>query len=151
MEDFLPILIGIIWIAYTLYNKGQKKKNTRPRTSEPHPEERPVSILEQILMGEQINRPQPYADYLRMEEPVEAEFQLEEVAPQKLTPLPFLNEELRNYKEEGQSVSNSYSNLGKTIEEILRESEEDFEGNEFDLKKAVIYSEVLNAPYIDYK
>lgn len=151
MEDFLPILIGIIWVAYTLYSKGQKKKNVRPRTTEPNQEERPASILEQILMGEQIKPPQPYTDYFRMEEPAVEETQKKEVTPLKLTPRPFLSEELGSYKGEGQSVSKNYSKLGKTIEEILRENDEEIEEHEFDLKKAVIYSEVLNAPYIDYK
>lgn len=151
MEDFLPILIGIIWIAYTLYSKGQKKKNFKPTHSAPKQEERPPSILEQILMGEQIKQPQPYTDFFRMEEPPVEEIQPEPVTSQKITPSPFLSDELRSFKGEGQSVSNNYSNLGKTIEEILREHEEEFEENEFDLKRAVIYSEVLNAPYIDYK
>lgn len=151
MEDILPILIGIIWVAYTLYSKGKKKKNVRQQTTEPQKEERPRSILEQILMGEQIKPPQPYADFFRTEEPAHEEIMQEEVSSPKIIPRPFLSEELGSYKGEGQSVSNNYSNMGKTIEEILRESEEDFEENEFDLKRAVIYSEVLNAPYIDYK
>lgn len=148
MENLLPILIGIIWVAYTLYNKGKKKKVVRQPHDAEIPQKKPLSIFEQILLGEEIKLPQPYTDYSEPKEP-EPIAQSKKINIKK-SPSPFLNEELAGFVHEGQSVSKFFSH-DKTIEEILHERDEVFGEIDFDLRKAVIYSEVLNTPYIDYK
>jgi hypothetical protein len=149
MENLLPILIGIIWVAYTLYNKGKKKNVVRQPQTEMQ-ERKPLSIFEQILLGEEIKQPQPYADYSEPKEPEPIARPIKIKTNIKKSPSPFLNEELAGFVQEGQSVSEFFSH-DKTIEEILHESNEGFGERDFDLRKAIIYSEVLNTPYIDYK
>jgi len=146
MEDLLPILIGIIWVAYTLYNKGKKKKVIKQPITHEKRESKPLSIFEQILMGEELKIPQPYSDYLEPVESKPAEPIEEKVEKKRKSPSPFLNEELAQFIQEGQSVSKE-----KTIEEILHEHEEEPVEVDFDIRRAVIYSEILNPPYIGYK
>ncbi len=150
MENLLPILIGIIWIAYTLYSKGQKKKNVQSHHIEEKQKEKPRSILEQILLGEDLKPPQPFAGLFEDEEPEPIVQVMGKKEIIRKSPRPFLNEELSAFMQEGQSVSELYDHE-KTIEEILLEGNEGFEEFDFDIRKAVIYSEVLNPPYIHYK
>ncbi len=148
MEEFLPILIGIIWLAYTLYNRAQKKKNARkPQPAETREDKAP-SFIEQLLMGEETIQPQPYESPEHDLETEIIEDEFANVKREKEIIKPFLNEELADFIYEGQSVSTA-----NEIEEIEDEKVTGFdqETDEFDLKKAVIFSEILNAPYIDYK
>jgi len=154
MEDFLPILIGVIWLAYTWYSKDQKKK-ARAAAGNPKAEnvKRQPSILEQILMGQEIKINEPDESNVYEEEEAEEIREYEPVAATPEKPNPFLNTEMSEFREEGQS-----SLRYKSIPVVLQESdEEDYEFDfgvgigEFDVRKAVIYSEILNPPYIDYK
>jgi hypothetical protein len=150
MENLLPILIGIIWVAYTLYNKGKKKNVVRQPQVEKQQDAKPLSLFERILMGEEIKQPQYFTDYPEPKEPEPIARPIKIKENLRKTPIPFLNEELAGFVQEGQSVSEFFSH-DKTIEEILQERDEGFGERDFDLRKAVIYAEVLNTPYIDYK
>jgi hypothetical protein len=150
MENFLPILIGIIWVAYTLYSKGQKKKNIRPSDAAKSHEAKPLSLFEQILMGGEIKQPQSYMDYEEPEEPEPVVQPIKMKEKPRQTPKPFLTEELAEFIHEGQTATEYYSQE-KTIAEILMEQEQGPVEIDFDLQRAVIYSEILNAPYINYK
>jgi hypothetical protein len=67
---------------------------------------------------------------------------------------PFLTSELSDFTEEGQSVLEISFDEG--LNQVLNNETElvfDTLGDmkDFDLRKAVVLSEILNAPYIDYK
>ena len=147
MKDYLPLIIGIIWIAYTLYNRSQKKKNVkRPNSSER--DEKPVSsLLEQILLGKESIEPQPYETSDSFIETIEENIEEveEEVTAQKSEP--FLQTELANFVQEGQPAFFAEDSLAGL--EIFEEKEKDKYIDDFDLKKAVVFSEILNAPYIE--
>ncbi len=146
MEDFLPLLIGIIWLAYTLYNKGQKQK---ARKGLPAKEGKsPMSsILEEFLLGKEQNptipvyadepEVKPFTDFAEEAKPIEA-FQAS-------IPKPVIASELEKYTIEGEHVfsDEDFINENSYSTEIVFSNI-----NEFDLKRAVIYSEILNAPYI---
>ncbi len=149
MEDLLPILIGIIWVAITLYNKGKKKKNTQRPVLNQVQESRPLSIFEQILMGDQVNASKTSDHYYESIEYGRSDEEALTTVPPQTAKRPFLSDELAQFSFEGQSVSESIGN--KTIKEILMEQEPEFEGRDFEIRKAIIYSEILKAPYIDYK
>jgi hypothetical protein len=147
MEDFLPILIGIIWVAITLYNKGKKKSKGTTQQPLAKKESRAPSLLEQILMGEVPVQPQPSVatnytetNYREISEP--DTFEMEEKRPS-----PFLNEELSQFIFEGQQGI-VFDEMDLTVREQIHESV--IKETDFDLKKAVIYSEILKAPYINY-
>ena len=153
MEDFLPILIGIIWLAITWYNKDQKKKQ-RAAASKPKAEnrKREPSILEQILTGQEIKINPPRLSSL-FEEEEEEPSGLEPVQPEQGNSSPFLHKETAEFLKEGQSAL-KYERIPVYKEEF---DKEEFNISkragieEFDLRKAVIYSEILHPPYIDYK
>lgn len=147
MEEFLPIIIGIVWLVYTIYSKGKKKGANR---SQPEGTEKaPItSILEQLFTEKEELSPQPYEVYSEaaegqpMDEYEEFVFEPEEEST------PFLKAELADFKREGQAaLSPLESHL---IEEDIDENNQ-AERSDFDLKKAIIFSEILNAPYIGYK
>ena len=152
MEEYLPLIIGIVWVVYTLYSRGQKKK-TRS-TPQPEKANRQPSLLEQILSGQGISIPEPEetdADII-YEYEEEPEIIINESVKEK-DPKPFLSAELNNVKEEGESSFKNYFGKKKIemadVEDDYLDLTEDMK--DFDMRKAIIYSEILNAPYIDYK
>ncbi|MEZ5081895.1 MAG: hypothetical protein R2750_00320 [Bacteroidales bacterium] len=149
MEELLPLIIGIVWVVYSLYTRGQKKKSGRK--PQPQNENRQPSLLEQILSGQGISISEPEETDLDFD--YEVEPVIADKEPVKKRPLPFLNSELNEVKGEGQSSITNYfeSENFAFSEDDERDWEFVRELEDFDLKKAVIYSEILNAPYIDYK
>ena len=149
MEELLPILIGIVWLAYALYNRAQKKKNAgRPQLAEKK-ENRSPSFIEQLLMGEEPAQSQPYETYEELVETEPEKLEFDEEFPIKEKPTPFLKKELADFVYEGQSSTYNENILENAVTEI--QSGVKTEAGDFDLRKAVIYSEILNAPYIVYK
>lgn len=152
MEELLPLIIGIVWVVYSLYSRGQKKKTGRK--PQPAKANKAPSLLEQILSGQGISVPEPE------ESDVDFEYEYEEepinVVEERVNnhePLPFLNAELKDVKEEGGSGLKNYFDSEEIADTDEDESDWEFieELKSFDIKKAIIYSEILNAPYIDYK
>jgi len=37
MEDFIYVLVGVAWVAYSIYNQGQKQKRKQESKSEVRP------------------------------------------------------------------------------------------------------------------
>lgn len=146
MEDLLPIIIGIIWVAYTLYNKGLKKKRSKAPVSTEVSGERKPSFIEQLLMGEEADESPHYeeVDLYSESDGLEKEVAIDVAVPE--TRSPFLSNELANFVQEGK---HAFSTEGE-MEDIVEVGPEN-ETVEFDLRKAIIYSEILNAPYIGYK
>ena len=154
MEELLPLIIGILWLVYTFYSRGQKKK--APGDAAPKAKEKP-SFLEQLLGAEglQVSSPEP-VDY---EEDFLYEMEEEPVKPpeKRESHTPFLKAELSQYQEEGQSQfleafyldeedAGNFESEGHYLSSELNGQNESF-----DLKKAVVFSAILDAPYIDYK
>ncbi len=152
MEELIPLIIGIVWLVYSFYNKGQKRKAREGAPDSADDAQKKPSVLEQLLAGEgfQVGEPEEEVyDETPVYEPVE-ESEVRQKARQEYKP--FLQSEISQFSEEGESQ----------FSEFFDDEEEDFSGpyfssdyvldeQGFDLKKAVIYSEILNAPYIDYK
>ncbi len=158
MEDFIYILIGIAWIAYSVYNQGQKQKrklqakNTIETEEEiPEMEQNIRSFLDKKLNLDGIfdveNKPNEYLDnpysnldvveekdessYFKAETEGVSVFEDESVA----NPIEVLDYEKDDTKEEEQSSN--------PLEGIFSET------GDFELKKAIIFSEILNPPYIN--
>ena len=73
----------------------------------------------------------------------------------KKTSSPFLKAELSKFSGEGQSqfdrIMPPKGDFDDADEGYFSAIQSDFQSGAFDLKKAVIYSAILDAPYIDYK
>lgn len=153
MEDLLPFLAGGIWLLYKWYTSSQKKK-TAERNAEPKEgESKEPSLLEQILMGQEKETDFIFDDNAETEsEPVPLaqptmKSKLEEARKQQSA---FLNVELSDFDEEGESsIELEQIDWNESEHKFQQDFQDDIQN--FDLKKAVIYSEVLNPPYIDYK
>lgn len=145
MDELLPIIIGIIWLAYTFYSRSQKNKKKANRPSGIQKPQRETSILEKILLGEELQKP----EWIYQEEDDEEEEENFVVPEVESKPKPFLSTEISSFKNEGESA------LMEMEEEMLADEDlkvaimEDIK--DFDLKRAVIYSIILENPYIGYK
>ena len=151
MKDFLPLLIGLIWLGFTLYSKNQKSKKSGTEDSTA---KRKPSILEQILLGEQLNtfiEPETES-FDSIYENNDENFEKEVLKKQPVENLneqnPFLRYELSNFIEEGrETIVENDDNLFMDNERLFA-ADRDSQLIDFDLRRAVIYSEILHAPYI---
>lgn len=147
MEELLPLIIGIIWLVYTIYSKGKKKEAKKRPAGEYHEIKKP-SVLEQLFSNDDIISTQPYEmDDEPIEDKINEQYEIV-VNEEDEEAEPFLKTELSNYMYEGQSAVAASSNF---IDEELAKQESSVEVRDFDLRKAIIYSEIINAPYIGYK
>lgn len=148
MEDYIYILLGIVWILYSAYRASKKKKarNPSPQKREFTAEKKNEveDVFKKVLLGEtEPYEPAYERDYFEEPEPA-FENEKEPVVNKtkfKLDSVP---------KEEGvsifeDSVEEKYDEI--TTGEDAQESENLRDYLNFDLKKAVIFSEILNRPY----
>ncbi len=151
MKDYLPLLIGLIWLGFTLYNKKQKGKSSKAGDVT---EKRRPSMLEQLLLGEQFSElVQPEAEvsetvYETYDENVnndEFETNSDDNFDEQT---PFLQYELSNIAGEDTKIVDKNNSNKNKYNEVIIEEENNSQLIDFDLKRAVIYSEILHAPYI---
>jgi hypothetical protein len=144
MEEFLPILIGIIWLVYTFYTKGKKKPASKRPASEPRKTSQVESIITE-LFGDKI---ETYDEEQSFEsfDPMELEVEEQEEYVSKQTASPFLQHEINEFVEEGEHVFENNLENDPELESVNIDYKDEIQ--EFNLRKAVIYSEILNAPYL---
>ncbi|HAH57277.1 MAG: hypothetical protein KUL83_06330 [Lentimicrobium sp.] len=156
MEDFLFIIIGIVWLVYSFYNSKQKaqrkqaEKQARsngPATPTPVPKR---SFLEELLDPEPpVVRPvvDPEEAWEESYSPAqEAEMLAEAQSLEKIE-----EEYTDSYFERQYADRNRVSETERVIERVTEEPVilvEEIIEEEFDLRKAVIYAEILNPRYI---
>lgn len=158
MEDFIYILIGIAWIAYSLYSQGQKQKRKQQSQPETEPEEE-LSGVEQNLQSfidKKLNLDQIFEVDEPDNEYLDSPYSKIDVVEEK--------DESSYFKPATEGSSAFKADEAKKAkpvivveEEFIEDDESDerrqgilFGDDEFDLKKAVIYSEILNPPYIKH-
>ena len=150
MEEFIYILIGVIWLAASIYKASQKKKQSaRPKSpvsSEPE-EETPVSrrrsLLEELLEGQQVRVPEP--ELVEYDEPMLTE--IEDKPPAGSFQSEYAG---RGFKGLEALESEGVSSLGRiSFVDIMKDSTENQrKAVKIDLRKAIIYSAILERPYI---
>ena len=146
MEDYIYILLGIAWLIFTVYKAKQKKRNAKPaadQLSEPseYEQENGVKSIFNEILGTNIpeENTRSFADILNeYEEKQSQEYPVEKIQiDSKLDTVP---------EEEGLSV------FGKDVlDEIADSAPQDpvtvRDFLDFDIRKAVIFSEIINRPY----
>lgn len=153
MDDLIYILLGLAWVIYAAYRANQKQKQksmtssaTGPPAS-PREQPRPLDTIFGEILGEgssleEVSFPesQSYDDITVKE--------LEEEKRQFSRPKTILE---TIPSEEGISAFDSlYKTAGRTsltADEEEHISQTALAGEGFDLRKAVIYAEILNRPY----
>jgi hypothetical protein len=146
MDDIIYILIGIAWIVYAAYRANKKQKKPQPARQEATPERpKPFRTILQEMMQEDSQE-----DYTPESESYD-ERAIEESQRQKTLyaqPTPILE---TIPSEEGISAFD-YGKKGPFGFSYDSSEEEDTEklyaeGFRFDIRKAIIYSAILNRPY----
>lgn len=159
MDDILYILLGIAWLGWSLYSNKQKMDKKRAAqgqeydATETAPPPRPRNIFDEILSDEL-----PEQAEAKQEEYIP---EIEEQIWQKMQ-AEYAKSEAESLEKIVDEVPSDYFTRQYALhsKEVFEEAKpillEDSElkgkseiGEEFDLKKAVIFSEILRAPYIE--
>jgi hypothetical protein len=149
MDDFIYLLALIAWVAFAFYRKSQKKSEAArqpQRKYQPENDTLPLPTLEEILLGKE---PVPEVQSAPVPEPVTTDG-----IPPVLRKTTFEEEYNRigitSVEEmEKPMLIRKVEQADLQEDEILLENDE----NEvwkarINLKQAVIYSEILNRPYV---
>ncbi len=148
MEDYIYlILVAVAWVVGAIYKASQRRKKKSAPLSTPvdNEEHSPVvnkqkdfkSILEEVLLGEEFKQDTQVVDYEEQEE----------ISVLKL------KDDKKNSPIDNKQFRNRNMQIGNRIisEDIQKKKEyneiDDIKDIDFDLRKAVIYSEILNRPY----
>ena len=139
-EDFFYILVGLVWVAYSIYKGVQKKK----AQSNPSEKVKKKSVLETLM-----------DEFLEKEEPVQPEPIVYETPPQNIEFEKKKDPEIFSYDdvyEESNynAISDVSTEKPKTktnLKTKLKTSPKKAKTPRFNLRKAVIYSELLNSRY----
>jgi len=157
MEDFIYVLVGVAWVAYSIYNQSQKQKRKQELKSEVRKEE--------VFSKTERNFESILNKKFNFESLFEVEESNDEYLDSQYSELDVVEKKeaysFTNSKTEG--VSAFGTKLEVSPSQVIRNETEDHEEeeyvnnligdllndrSEFDMRKAVIYSEILNPPYI---
>lgn len=142
MEDYIYILAGIAYLAYSFYSASKKKKENEARKAQAYEssQEEPVGNsdsdfdIEKLFGIENLKREIEDLPY----EMMEVEQEQEQVFEEKQEPV----------IDEMKPVKMKYTEDVKPQTEVILEEESIEEQEQLDLRNAIIYSEILNPPYI---
>ncbi|MCU0369929.1 MAG: hypothetical protein MUC31_00805 [Bacteroidales bacterium] len=150
MDDFIYLLVLIAWVVFAFYRKSQKKgeaaRRAQQRQDQPPAESIPFPTLEEILLGkEPVPEPEPVpaagtytTDGIP---PVQGETAFErEYNLRGITSVEEMDRPLFMEKSKQSDIQED-----EILVEDLREKEW---MAKIDLRQAVIYSEILNRPYV---
>lgn len=140
IEDFLFILVGLVWVGFSIYKAQQKKRASQQNQAIP---KREKSILDQ-LVNEFItdDNDDPY----------------ESVNPEPAVAEPVKREKKKHFSYDDYAEDGNYSPLSdsnRVIQTQVTKMENEIVNNQirrnkkskFDIRKAIIYSEILNRRY----
>ena len=154
MEDYIYIIIGVIWLAATVYKASQKKKKEKaaPQKQATNPTgEKPDvsatrSLLEQLLEGQQPRIPEPEVVEL---EPEYDEPMLAEVEERKRKNAPQSGYTGYGFNSLESVSGEGVSSLGQITFTDIMKTHETRPGKpvKIDLRKAIIYAAILERPY----
>ena len=161
MEDFIYILAGVAWLAYSIYSQNQKQKKKQQAKLDTEmdadmDEVRPPSIEDTFskFVNQKLNIESIFDVEEKKEEYLDNPYSEIDVVEEKDESAYF------NAKTEGVSAFKPRVEHVPSIKNEIEQSEEEDQLNDltrnqeensevFDVKKAIIYSEILNAPYIE--
>jgi hypothetical protein len=149
MDDFIYLIVLIAWVVFAFYRKSQKKSQAARETQrrpEARSESMPFPTLEEILLGKE---PAREVEPLPATEP----FTTDGMAPE-LKETAFEREYNRRGITSIEEMDKPFTMKDRKPsdiqeDEVLLENEvlENLKAR-VDLRQAVIYSEILNRPYV---
>ncbi|RLD34512.1 MAG: hypothetical protein DRI88_01450 [Bacteroidetes bacterium] len=135
-EDFLYILIGIIWVAFSIY-KGSKRKKQTQKQSVKKDKGFFETLLEEVTKQDQQQVDIPYTQEIPLSEtplpPEERIFSYDDAYEEE------------NYKEPEVILATDETQQKTDLKTQSQTAER--KKLRFDLKKAIIYSEILQPKY----
>jgi len=139
-EDFFYILIGLIWVGFSIYKGMQKKKQQQSPAGEAKKKSVLETLMDEFLENGEAARPAPVVD----EEPSETvdfkdETKSEVFSYDDIYEESNYNEVSEVYEQKTETKSKLKTNLKVPVKRKKH--------TRFNLKKAVIYSEILNRRY----
>ena len=149
MDELIYILVLVAWVAYSIFNAKQKKKQKeqqaksapkpQPQYETSEPQKPKPSVLED-LFGEEFFEELPddeeeisYKEAVPAKEPVVTSYQ------------PQASE--KSYEERYKTASQLIQEMKDEEMETIMEAGDEMPEKDFDLRKAVIYSTILERPY----
>lgn len=155
MEDYIYIILGVLWLAATIY-RASKKKSAQGDSQKPRPAsakmEKPASpvqsLLDQLLEGQKLKVPEP--EVVELDEEY-AEPMLAEVEERKQTEASHTRYTGYGFKSIEAVDGEGISSLGSiTFVDQMKPVRKGGRGPvRINLRKAIIYKAILERPYID--
>lgn len=140
-EDFFYILVGLIWVAFSIY-KGMQKKKSKQTTGD---KVKKKSVLE-TLMDEFLEKEQqPQSEPIIYQAPVVDDELIEEKAEDEIFSYDSMYE--RSNYIETDDVYTKKPAAKSALKSNLTIPHKTKRKQQFNLRKAVIYSEILNRRY----
>jgi hypothetical protein len=139
-EDFFYILVGLIWVAFSIYKGIQKKKSQQT----PDQKVKKKSILE-TLMDEFLDQKETVQPEPIVYETPSQDIELEEEVKNEVFSYDDIYEK-SNYNEVASVYSNK-TDAKRKLKTNLKAASPKRKKTRFDLKKAIVYSEILNRRY----
>ena len=173
MDDFIYFLLVIGWLGYSFYKQSEKKKRQQTSMKTAQPDNAGPAYPAPVIAGdEEISKRTSEPDFkktleeillgepLSLEEIPQSEAQSLEVIPEAAVSdenryRDHLNSEI-SLQSQGfellktPDIKDSFANRNAGEEPVLREEESGrfYFWEEFDLRRAVIYAEILNPKYV---
>ena len=142
-EDILYILIGIIWVVFSIYQAKKKKK----QKSAPRPDtEKKKSLFETLLDEVTENQQQTELPYVEDKPIAETVTTPENEYEKKIFTYDDYYEK-EGYKDAEEIISANEPSTQHTLRQELKSHIVKSKKQRFDLQKAIIYSEILNPKY----
>ena len=154
MEDLIYLVLLIAWAVFAFYRQSQKKKaaarSAESKPAPPPPESEPSGkSWEEILFGEEV--PEEH------EIEYEPEKQVELASAKKTAAFEPISLEQKYMRQKIESLEDPLvqERMGKGKPILLEDDEDQQKGvmdldtfmKDFDLRKAIIFSEIINRPY----
>lgn len=146
-EDFIYIIIGLVWIVFSIYKGAQKNKARKKTTTPSDPESKKTtsifdSFLENIMKDEEATNFEP----VELQPNKDEEVEIKKVESEKIFSYDDLVEE-SNYLSKTDVYEEKAVTTTSTLNQELRTHLKQAKTKpRFDLRKAIIYSEILNRP-----
>lgn len=149
-EDFLYILVGLVWVAFSIYKGSQKKKKAQKPDGEANKSKSGFEEILENLLGVK-EEDHVYEENI-INKPKENLFNEVEEIETKVTETPFETFSYDKAQEQGNFFEEKEVFTSKTHKrdslEVVKNSKpvRKKKKPKFDVRKAIIYSEIMRRP-----
>ena len=139
-EDYFYILVGLVWVAFSIYKGIQKKKSQQAPNQKTKKKSVLETLMDEFLEKEETVQPEPI-----VYEAPSQDIEFEEEVKEEVFSYDDIYEK-SNYNEAAEVYSNK-TEAKSRFKTNLKTPSTKRKKTRFNLKKAVVYSEILNRRY----